>query len=381
MTPPERDHDDPRPRLPGEERGYTYRAFRAEDAPRMRDLVAVARGAWDEDYNAVDKAYFLYDDAYIGWLLPDEGMALGAWATAPDGAPAALVLGVARELYSRGRRFEACYGTMLSVLREHRGAGLGVGVMQCSFDAMRARGIDLYIGTFDADQAGRPAITKAAVRYGADFRICESRPMTFWACMTDLGQIDRYEPFRGVERAALLPGLRGLLQFHPTARDLRAPARRVALAEVYREPPRDLSWAIGPGLSASRMYSDPCDPASAGTFVFDFGPRARCFVTYHVNTLARAGMPERRAGIVQLVHPGTAGRAEVVRALRYVNAWLLDAGCIFTMHLDGGSVPRSSLLAAGFIPTSREVCFTAMGRREAVEALQPLTPPYFSDVF
>lgn len=383
MNTPDEDKDNPRPRprRVGEERGYTYRAFRAEDAPPLHELMAVTRGAWDADYNAVNKAYFLYDARYIGWLLPGDGMALGAWATAPDGSPAALVLGVARELYSRGRRFETCYGTMLSVLREHRGAGLGIGVMQCTFDAMRARGMDLFIGTFDADQAGRPTITKAVVRYDPDYRISESRSMTFWACMTDLAQIDRYEPFRGAERAALLPGVRGLLRFHPTALDLRAPARRVALAEVYREPPRDLSWAIGPGLSTPKMYSDTCDPMASGTFVFDFSPRARCFITYNVNTLARLGMPERNAGIVQLVHTGTADRVQVIRALRYVNAWLLDMGCIFTMHLDVGVVPKTSLAAAGFVPTARHVCFTAMGRREAVEALHPLVPPYFSDVY
>lgn len=92
-------------------------------------------------------------------------------------------------------------------------------------------------------------------------------------------------------------------------------------------------------------------------------------------------MPERNAGIVQLVHTGTADRVQVIRALRYVNAWLLDMGCIFTMHLDVGVVPKTSLVAAGFVPTARRVCFTAMGRREAVEALQPLVPPYFSDVY
>jgi GNAT superfamily N-acetyltransferase len=384
MTTPERDEHDPtprpRPRPNGDDRGYNYRVFDVADAPPVEDLVALSRGAWGADYDAIEKAYFLYDASYVRWLLPADGMSLGAWATAPDGTPAGSVLGVTRELYSRGRRFVACYGTMLSVAREHRGAGIGVGVMQRSFEAMKARGVDLYLGTFDADQAGRPVIIKAMERYDSDFRICESPPMTFWACMTELDQIDRYEPFQGVERAALLPGVREALRFHPTARDLRAPARRMPLAEVYREPRRDLSWVIGPGLSTPRMYGDH-DPSESGTFAFEFGVGERCFIAYHNTTLVRVGRPPRRVGNVQLIHAGTASRVSVIRALRYVNAWLLDTGCIVTLCLDTGIVPKSSLIAAGFLPTPRKVRLFALGPRANVEALQPLALPYFSDVY
>ena len=360
--------------------GYVYSIFDDTCRPPIEDLIALTDAAWGADYKQSNRAMFRYDSHYLNWLMPD-GHFFGVWVATEDGRPVGCLMHVERDLFCKGKWYRAFYGTLLSVLPDHRGRGLAERLMHRSFDwIFKERRADLEVGVFDIDQAGRPAITKAVQRYDPAYTILETRPMPIWACTADILEATRYEPLEGISRVAMWPGFRDLFAFRPSADEKGRALVPAPLADA-RDLEQRFTLGFGAGTSVAQMYPPATSDDSSGTVGFEFGSSQRCLISYHVLTLVKPGLPDGRLGMLQFVDPQGTSPANLVRALRTLSAALIARGCFTVIYLNAGTLPTHVLLRAMFLPTPRTLCFEFTGRREAVEPFRDLRPPFFVDMY
>jgi hypothetical protein len=169
-----------------------------------------------------------------------------------------------------------------------------------------------------------------------------------------------------------------LFEFHASASDLAltpaplAPPDRDRLAKAY-------TMGFGWTGSVPVMYAG--NSLSGGALDFLFGTNERCAIAYHVVTLIKRDEPDGKAAMIQFVDRGTATTANNVRAIRYVTAQLLAAGCFSVVMLDTGTLHRGALVRAGYLPTPRKVYFVMIAQRELLESLGPVSTPYFIDMY
>jgi|GEM_PF-6345252 len=362
---------------PVTELGYTYRLFDASSAPPIDELARVIEQAWSWDYR--NKAILRFDHSYLLWLMKAESF-FGVWVTTEAGEPAGCELALVRTLFSSGRYYRTCYVTLLSVAPPYRGRGIAQRILgylsRAAFEIYRG---ELIVSAFDRGAAGEPTVRKSVAQDAGGSAIHVLPPLRLWGCAYDLLEMDRYERLSGAARIALLPPLRKLVE---------APSRvgrRIGFSPGPKSPvrPSEVESAFAFGFvfdhAIASLYPEGLG-GDSGTLSFDFPDGSHCFFSYHISTLMKEGLSDRKVGQIQLVFPGTASPLHLRRALRSVNRALSEAGCLGSMIMDTGALSKWVLLGAGYFPTDRTIHFSIRGPSRVLGALSAVKAPFFVDL-
>jgi len=355
---------------------YTCSVFDATTRPPLAELVNLMNRAFGNDYS--EKCIVLFDEHYLNWLLSGDGW-FGIGVRDASGRLVGCELAIPRDAFWNGHKLRAYYATLLSVDPQHRGRGLAQRIVnRLADEVFNRRGADVIVSTLDQGAAGQPTVAKS-VQESGDLRLQLSAPLNLWACSSNLREVDRYEPLRGVARLALCPGIRQLVECSPSSRDRQLSPRAISLADGLATAPPTPGFGFAAAGSPARMYrTNACQ--GSGTLAYDDHGRGLVTVAWHMETVVKPGLPQTRVATIQFVSAGGAGERRVARVLRDVNRRLLDAGCISTAIFDTGMVSRRVLWSAGFRPTPRQFCIGVRGPKSRLERFGPLAGPYFVDM-
>jgi GNAT superfamily N-acetyltransferase len=348
----------------GEEDGLRYWACTSLDRDRKDRLARVVIEAWKYDYR--DRAIFKFDSDYVDWLTP-AGAHFLVVATDEQDEPVGCELAIDRQLRIGGELLRVSYVTLLTVHPALRGRGVAQRLLDHLTSHALARGSELLLSVFDSDAGGEGTVKKfLRTKLAGEWDMRLSRPFTVWAATPDLAEAHRYEPLRGAARAALWPGLRGLLE----APARRAPRGRVEGFPVAWVPDRrdDVAVELVASHGLSAMYPT-VERAGAGSVRCVTGSgQPGCGIAYHVPEIMRSGAPDRRTCQIQLVHTPPSSDA-LTASLRAFNDAMFARGILGTFLANTAGLSPLALLRASFLPTERKIRVALRGPRGVVQRL------------
>jgi len=322
---------------------------------------------------------FRFDSLYLDWLQQGDRW-FGIQVADGDGQLVGCELALWREILWDGRPLRGYYVTLLSVDPAHRGRGLAQRILRHLIDeALVRREVDMLVSSFDAGAAGRPTVEKAVAKAAGQVAIRLSRPLSLWACAANLREADRYEPLRGLARAALWPGISSLVAFSGSACPSGIRVAPGCLEEPGVDPAPGHGFRFRLESDLGSMYHCRAD-GRAGTLRLGFGNREEVTIAWHVSALTKPSLPDQSLGMVQFVLAKNTSGHNLARALRYVNHHLLRQGCRATTILNAGVAPCVALWQAGFRPTSRRIQFSVRGRADTLNRFRKFDCPFQVDL-
>lgn len=340
----------------------------------LPSLVSLVGDAWAADYQ--DRSIMRFDEAYLRWLLPD-GRFVGVLAQDASGRYLGCEVALDRvvELPREGggtRLVPVSYVTLLTVHPDARGQGLAQRILaRLTEEAIHLRDSEFLLSVFDENAAGRPTVEKHLGAGGAgEWKMLTSASLQVWAASPDLRVVHLYEPLQGAAKAALLPGIRRMLEFRGGGVRARAHAGALDFAAGPAAPRGRGSYALRmlEDRSHRAQYRESSHPC-AGQAHWVRAPGAGAVaIDYHRSALMRTGLPDGKLAQIQSVGEGT--HRDQVAALRAFNASCFEQGMFCTFLVNTQGLPAATLLRAGFLPADRRVRVALRGPRARIEALE-----------
>lgn len=352
------------------ERGIRYYRTDRLSKTLLRELIALTNEAWGHDY--AERAVHHFDESLLRWLVSTPG-SFSILAYDADHKLVGCELACRRTFFSGSERYPAYYVTMLTVARHARHQRIAQAILrQLSHVALIERGARLLFSTFDEHASGEPTVRRHAEDAG--LALNTTRPLHLWMATSSLRACHEYEAFRGVERLALLPGVRHAIEWRP--RKSRVLQRQVDPA--FLNPHRDFSCGFVPDAGFRRSY----DGASrnAQTIGFESLSGQRGYVVQRRLTLTRPDRGQRKLGQIECVDRGDLSEGALARALRTVAVNDAAAGCIATILVESPALSKLTLLRAGFAPAPRSVRFAVRALADAAFELPKLDGAVFADL-
>jgi hypothetical protein len=239
------------------------------------------------------------------------------------------------------------------------------------------RGADVAFVTFHPGHAGLPTVqsTHAPI---PDWGMQVFHTAAMWGKRLDLHPLAPLQPPPMAARLAWLPGEAALT---PMSVEENAPEpQRLPAVETLTAALRT-HYQVAFGLRESfRSRYLRHDVRHAGTFWYDFGPQAHCWISFDMVPLV---CNTRRLGLLgrlQAVHVHQCTCTHLLQALHHLCGVFQEQGCFLAGALDHGVLPHEVFHALGFRAIDDTRMFAVRGPRAAIEAFATVRAPFFLDL-